>query len=137
MSPWRISGQFQRDGLLVLPVILNERVFRLLFDPGAAFSSVAPNVAAILKLQVVGSQAVFQGGYYPVSCPVYLLNSFQIGFIRRVNMRMIGMPLDPRLNFKLHRYHRHGFPPPIPFHRRTRYRNADFAATAKIKSTKP
>jgi predicted aspartyl protease len=99
MSPWRISGQFQRDGLFVLPAILNARVFRLLFDPGAAFSSVVPNVAAILKLQVVGRQSVFQGGFYPVSCPVFLLDSFQIGFIRRVNMRMIGMPLDPRLNF--------------------------------------
>jgi len=99
MSPWRISGQFQRDGLFVLPVLLNARVFRLLFDPGAAFSSIAPNIAALLKLQVVGSQPLLQGAYYPISCPVYLLDSFQIGFIRHLNMRVIGMPLDPRLNF--------------------------------------
>ena len=99
MSPWRISGQFQSDGLFAIPVRLNDRVFRLLFDPGAAFSSIAPNVAALLKLSVVGSQSLLQGGYHPVTCPVYLINSFQMGFIRRLNMRMVGMSIDLRLNF--------------------------------------
>jgi len=99
MSPWRTKGQFRHDGLFIVPVWLNERSFSFLFDPGAAFSTINPNVAALLELRIVGSQPLLQGAYYPINCPVYQLDSFKIGFIRHTNMRMLGMPLDAQLDF--------------------------------------
>ncbi|MGH7598311.1 MAG: retropepsin-like aspartic protease [bacterium] len=99
MSPWRISGKFQRDGLLILPALLNGGSFKLLFDPGAAYSAITPDIAALLELRIVGSRRLLQGGYHDISCPVFQVESFQIGFIRRMNMRLVGMPLDAQLNF--------------------------------------
>jgi predicted aspartyl protease len=99
MSLWRIKGQFRSDGLFVAPVRLNARSFSFLFDPGAAYSSVAPEIAALLELRVVGRRRILQGAYHEVDCPVYQLDLFEIGFIRRTNMRLIGMPLDLKLNF--------------------------------------
>jgi predicted aspartyl protease len=99
MSPWRVKGQFRSDGLFVVPVLLNVRSFSFLFDPGAAYSSVVPEIAALLELRVIGSRRILQGAYHDVSCPVYQLDLFQIGFIRRTNMRLVGMPLDLNLNF--------------------------------------
>lgn len=99
MSPWHVKGQFRSDGLFVVPVWLNARSFSFLFDPGAAYSSIAPEIAALLELRVVGSRRILQGAYHEVSCPVYQLDSFQIGFMRRTNMRLVGMRLDLKLNF--------------------------------------
>jgi len=94
MSPWRIDGQFRFDGLFVVPALLNDQPFKLLFDPGAAFSTIKPSAAALLELPIVGRQRLLQGGYYLIDCPVYQLDSFQVGFIRRARMRVLGMPID-------------------------------------------
>jgi predicted aspartyl protease len=99
MSPWHVKGQFRSDGLFVVPVWLNARSFSFLFDPGAAYSSIALEIAALLELSVVGSRRILQGAYHEISCPVYQLDLFQIGFICRTNMRLVGMPLDLKLNF--------------------------------------
>jgi predicted aspartyl protease len=99
MSPWRVKGQFRSDGLFVVPVWLNEKSFNFLFDPGAAFSTMSPQVAALLQLPVVGNRWILQGGYYPTNCPVYQLESFRIGFIRLQNMRIVEMPIDLNQNF--------------------------------------
>jgi len=99
MSPWRVKGQFRHDGLFVVPVRLNDRSFSFLFDPGAAYLTISPHVAAILELRVIGSQPILQGAYYLINCPVYRISVFQIGFIHRTNIRIVGMPLDPRLDF--------------------------------------
>lgn len=99
MSPWRISGQFRNDGLFVIPAWLNNQPFKLLFDPGSAYSMIKPSVAGLLNLHVIGSRRVLQGAYYPADCPVYQLDSFQLGFIQRVNIRMIAIPLDAQLGF--------------------------------------
>jgi hypothetical protein len=48
MSPWRISGEFRRDGLFVVPALLDNQPFKLLFDPGAAFSSIEPDTATLI-----------------------------------------------------------------------------------------
>lgn len=94
MSPWRVSGQFRFDGLFVVPTLLNNQPFKFLFDPGAAYSTIKPSVAKLLDLQTVGNRRLLQGGYYLIDCPVYQLDSFQIGFIRRASVRVLGMPLD-------------------------------------------
>jgi predicted aspartyl protease len=99
MSPWRVKGRFRSDGLFVVPARLNARSFSFLFDPGAAYSSISPEIAALLELSVVSSLRILQGAYHEISCPVYQIDLFQIGFIRRTNMRLVGMPLDLKLNF--------------------------------------
>jgi len=99
MSPWRVKGHFRRDSLFVAPVRLNGRSFSFLFDPGAAYLTINPDVATILDLRVIDNQPLLQGAYYPINCPVYQVPAFQIGFIHRTNVRIVGMPLDPRLDF--------------------------------------
>jgi predicted aspartyl protease len=99
MSPWRINGKFRIDGLFTLPVLLEGKSFNFLFDPGAAVSTIAPDTAAMLALRAVGSQRMLQGGYLDIICPVYQINSFQISFIRRSNMRMVEMQFHPQLDF--------------------------------------
>jgi predicted aspartyl protease len=99
MSPWRISGQFRNDGLFVLPAWLNNQPFKLLFDPGTAYSMIKPSVAALLNLRAISSRRVLQGAYYPVDCPVYQLDSFQLGFIQRANMRVVAISPDAQLGF--------------------------------------
>jgi hypothetical protein len=99
MSPWRISGQLRHDGLFVMPVWLNNQPFKLLFDPGSVYSMIKPSVVTLLNLRAIGSRRVLQGAYFPVDCPVYQLESFQLGFVRLVNMRMVAISLDARLGF--------------------------------------
>ncbi len=99
MSPWRINGVLRADGLLILPVWLNERSFNFLFDPGAAYSTIKPGIATLLSLPVVGKQFMLQGGYYLTHCPVYQIDLFRIGSIRRSSVRMVELSLAPQLNF--------------------------------------
>jgi hypothetical protein len=40
------------DGLFVIPALLNDQPFSLLFDSGAAFSKINPSAAALLELPV-------------------------------------------------------------------------------------
>jgi hypothetical protein len=99
MSPWRINGQLRSDGLFIIPAWLNNQPFKLLFDPGSVYSMIKPSVATLLNLHAIGSWRVLQGAYFPVDCPVYQLDSFQIGFLQRVNMRVTAVPLAAELGF--------------------------------------
>lgn len=99
MSPWRVSGNFRNDGLFILPVWLNERSFKFLFDPGTPYSMLAQEMATLLELRMIGKRPILQGGYYPATCPVYHLDSFRIGFVRHLNVRMSGVQLNDQLDF--------------------------------------
>ena len=76
MSPWRVKGQFRFDGLFVVVTLLNGQPFRMLFDPGAAYSAIKPSVATLLDLRPTGSVNILQGARTDALRPLYKLDSF-------------------------------------------------------------
>lgn len=99
MSPWRVKGQFRYDGLFVVVTLLNGQPFRMLFDPGAAYSAIKPSVAALLGLRPIGSVHILQGALSDVDCPLYMLDSFQLGFIRLTNLTVAAMTFSEKAGF--------------------------------------
>lgn len=99
MSPWRVKGQFRYDGLFVVVTLLNGQPFRMLFDPGAAYSVIKPSVAELLGLRALGRVHILRGALTDTYCPLYTLDSFQLGFIRLTNVKVAGMTFSEKAGF--------------------------------------
>ena len=71
----------------------------MLFDPGAAYSAIIPSVAALLGLRPVGNVSILQGALSDADCPLYMLDSFQLGFIRLTNVKVAAMTFSEKAGF--------------------------------------
>jgi predicted aspartyl protease len=82
---------------LSVPALANHLSANLLLDTGAAYSSITPQVAARLRLTIIGSQSVLLGGSIGLSYPEVELTTFRVGTLDVPNFRVLVMSFDPSL----------------------------------------